>query len=91
MADAPTYRVRTVADFLTIPADRRAKALAEFPAYLEILETVQPLLSTGLVEREAAEVFQWVDDGKEESRVAIINREDGTTILETVRKIGARK
>lgn len=68
MTDEPkTYTLATVKDFLQIPADRRAVALAEFGEWLRIHEALAPLIETGFV--QPPDVMEWVDDDLGETRV----------------------
>jgi hypothetical protein len=69
-----TYEVRTVKDFLLIPADRRFIALREFHSWLHVQQAFMDLLlaaaeSLGTpIPAESMkfnnDVFRWVDDGK---------------------------
>ena len=69
------YELRTVADFLKVPEDRRCICLREFHAWLYMQEAVPDLLvaaSESLgggftrddIRLREADVFAWVDDGK---------------------------
>jgi len=55
----PVYKIKTVADFLKVPFDRREACLAEFSVFLESADHLAELFTTGAVTLE----YQWCDDG----------------------------
>ena len=62
MTDTPlVYNIKTVADFLKVPFDRRKACLAEFAVFLESADHLAELFTTGAVALE----YQWCDDGIE--------------------------
>ena len=73
-ATLKTYEIRTVADFLIVPEERRSVCLREFHSWLAIQEGVTALLLAandaleGDLKREHLhwqnDVFRWNDDGK---------------------------
>lgn len=81
---APEYRIETVRDFLTIPADRRRIALHEFLSWLEFTEKADILLGavrqTLGADIKSPDVFHWVDDDLGEVRVCA-TATDGTVIM----------
>jgi hypothetical protein len=60
MSVPPRYDIATVADFLTVPPDRRDACLAEFATWLAIAEDVKALTAPAAWDG----VFRWVDDGE---------------------------
>ena len=68
MGEEPkTYILATVKDFLQIPADRRAVAVAEFGEWLRIHEALAPLIEAGFV--QPPDVMEGVDDNLGENRI----------------------
>lgn len=73
-ATGETYEIRTVADFLKVPTERRRICLREFHSWLDIQKSMIDLLCAasdaldgGLKPEHFTwrnEVFRWVDDGK---------------------------
>lgn len=59
------YEIRTVADFLKVPADRRAACLAEFPKCLEYAEAFGGFLDACGANGARFDVYVWTDDGVE--------------------------
>jgi uncharacterized membrane protein len=68
MTDTKEYEIRTVEDFLAVPADKRDECLRDFKTWMEIKS------KTGEIEAELSEglgvpvairhnVFTWLDDG----------------------------
>lgn len=77
---APVYQIKTVADFLSVPEDRRATCLREFNVWLTMADAVRQLqeLMPGMVKAEmGVECFAWVDDGKGEARITVITSLEG--------------
>lgn len=79
MRDAPEYTIRTVADFLTVPPDRREICIAEFAVWLSLVEEARKVLGDLLVSDPGA-AFEWVDDDKSEARMTFVA--DGNVIAE---------
>lgn len=71
---APTYIIRTVADFLKVPAARRETCLQEFHGFLPLAEMALRMPgATGAFE------FTWIDDGETSHRI-ILTGADGKEI-----------
>lgn len=73
MAEAPTYRIGTVLDFLQVPEDRRDVCVKEFLCWLDIAENL-PKMMEGILINGPAE-YIWIDDGLHMATAAIT---DGT-------------
>lgn len=56
-ANAPTYKIRTIQDFLLVPADRLEECLREFAIMLGMAR-----VATGLLGWELGDTFTWIDD-----------------------------
>jgi hypothetical protein len=82
------YGIRTVADFLAVPRERRALCLAEFRVWLEMVELFDAALGLALVGQPAE--FHWIDDDKGEMVAAILNGAGGQLNLRFQMKEGAR-
>lgn len=78
MSDAPRYVIRTVADFLKVPEDRRAACLAEFPRCLEYLAAICTIVSGSPVPKNAE--YVWIDDGETKIRHIKIRGRKGKEI-----------
>lgn len=80
-----TYEIRTVADFLKVPAERRRICLREFDAWCALQEGVTDLLcaASGALDGDLTpadlhwqnEVFRWNDDGEACLSVQIVTTE----------------
>lgn len=55
------YPIRTVNDFLTVPADRREAMLADLSEWMKLRDRIAPLVAAGQL--EVPDVFRWLDDG----------------------------
>ena len=70
MCDTPKrYVIKDVADFLKVPADRRADCLVEFADFLTFLDKVASAVATvKWADTVTADIskshFIWIDDGK---------------------------
>lgn len=71
-----TYPIATVADFLTVPKERRAQCLREFAMFLEMLDDCVALM--GATATEGTQ-FIWTDDGKEQLTGVTFTVTDPTT------------
>lgn len=68
----PTYEIRTIKDFASVPEDRLSDCLREFETYLRLVRESLGLLNEVTSEMVGREyrgwrdggVFTWVDDGK---------------------------
>ena len=61
MSDQAEYEIRTVADFLKVPSDRRENCLADFDAWLDYVEVAAQMVIPD-VGRVMTDVFRWKDD-----------------------------
>jgi hypothetical protein len=78
------YDIRTVRDFLMVPAERRAVCLSEFLSWLKWAEQAENGL--GLLLVKSPDVYPWVDDGKGEMRASVVA--GGECLLTVTSKIG---
>jgi hypothetical protein len=87
MADAPTYVIRNVWDFLAVPEKRIGACLREFKIALGMARGVEQMMNAisdeltpepGLIRWKPGDEFRWVDDRK---RTVTINITDGTNTL----------
>ena len=78
MSDAPTYEIRTVLDFLKVPAARRGECLEEFAVWLYILEASGVALAA--FNPSLPQSFDWIDDGMHTMK-ATVSGPDGTFTL----------
>lgn len=62
------YQIETVADFLKVPTDRRAKCLEEFAEWIELAEALTDFTAACNLETEPVR-FDWIDDGKRKKTV----------------------
>ena len=73
---ASTYAIRSVVDFLQVPAARRELCLREFHAWLTmhdaVLDAVTDLSSAGIVAMQWNGVFNWVDDDKGQFTIRLL-------------------
>lgn len=67
----PTYRIKSVTDFLQVPPDRRAICLREFAVWCALREASAALLAR--IEAQFPDEFVWVDDDKHEAAVVIVD------------------
>ena len=79
-ATGKTYEIRTVADFLKVPEERRRICLREFNAWLTLIVAVPDLLVAAGASKDSIalrepDVFRWRDDGKATMSVEIIESE----------------
>lgn len=81
------YTIRTVEDFLKVPADRRDLMLQEFGVFLGMAEHVANLGAQVGVEIPIPD-FVWIDD--DESTLTVNFNVDGETVAETKFKMGAK-
>jgi hypothetical protein len=68
------YEIRTVADFLMVPPERRALCLSEFQTWLEMADATREIVAAlpGIVEATfGTDGFKWVDDDKGEARINV--------------------
>ncbi len=64
------YEIKTIDDFLKVPADRIDDCLAEFKTWYEVTQPLESLiievsktLNGGAVEMKFNRGFTWIDDG----------------------------
>lgn len=74
----PRYKIRTVADFLAVPPDRREVCASEFVLWLAIAEDLKTLVSPAVWDG----VFEWIDDGKRDISVTLTVTKEGTCTVE---------
>jgi hypothetical protein len=81
-ATGQRFEIRTVADFLTVPEDRRFVCLREFHAWLTMGEGIAALLGIAGDTLGASvnavfksDVFVWIDDGKATAHASIEAKE----------------
>lgn len=55
------YEIRTVKDFLKIPASKRSEMLADFSQWIEMCSAVDLLFRPEIL--ATGDSFKWVDDG----------------------------
>lgn len=65
---ASTYTIRTVQDFLTVPAHRRADCIRDFAGWLPLVE-----LAVKLPGVTTFPPYEWIDDGKPGTNVVLRN------------------
>ena len=65
------YEIKTVADFLSVPAEKRAECLADFQQWLamadqhqEIESLLDQMAQTSGAFSTCRDTFVWVDDGQ---------------------------
>lgn len=83
------YEIRTVEDFMLVPAHRRALCLKEFDEYLDMLDSVKALnamLGHDVVTVENSDTFHWIDDDKRQM-TATFRDLSGDTIATTTIKM----
>jgi hypothetical protein len=74
----PTYEIKTVADFLKVPEDRRAACLKEFVDFLDLagatLEMANSLSDLMKLPKDQnrVEAFTWIDDGEQKRTLNLI-------------------
>ncbi len=69
--NAPRYEIRTVADFLNVPEDRREVCIREFGVWLELVGNLKVMFEGIEFAEDPAGKFIWVDDDKGTATVAI--------------------
>ena len=55
-----TYIIRTIADFLAVPPDRRSECLREFETWCSMADLIQSIADGCATMPDA---FEWTDDG----------------------------
>lgn len=55
------YEIRTVKDFLKVPASKRADMLADFGQWIEMCSAVDLLFRPEIL--TTGDSFKWIDDG----------------------------
>lgn len=66
------YEIRTLADFIAVPSDKREHCLRDFAAWCECIElakTLGEIVGGGVIPDTS--VFAWIDDGKSDAHVTI--------------------
>ena len=79
MAEAPTYRIGTVLDFLQVPEDRREICVREFLCWLDIAGNL-PKMMEGMSINGPAE-YIWIDDGLRRATATISNGVDEIRVI----------
>jgi hypothetical protein len=64
------YEIRSVADFLLVPEDARARCLSEFSTWLKVHDPLLTLLG-GPGVAKMLPVFTWIDDGVRDLRIKL--------------------
>ena len=62
-----TYEIRTVADFLEIPAGRRELCIVEFVQWCALMEggaDIAKMMGVAKIEIGPRDVYRWIDDDK---------------------------
>jgi hypothetical protein len=67
MSEPNRYRLATVADFFSVPAERRADCLHDFRLWLEVLEACDAVFVGIAGIRQERGFFTWIDDGKHDA------------------------
>jgi hypothetical protein len=73
---APRYEIRTVADFLSVPEDRRALCIKEFAIWVEMVANLKAMFDGIEFVEDPAANFIWVDDDKGTATIAVTAGEE---------------
>jgi hypothetical protein len=66
-----SYEIRLLADFLTVPANRRDACLADFEKWLAVIDTVRAFEAASFGVRMNTECFVWIDDDKNDTALTV--------------------
>lgn len=72
------YEIRTLEDFVNIPAEKRDHCLHDFGLWCDVMEQANKTLkhAFGGVVKPQMETFIWLDDGKHDMNVRVEFKED---------------
>lgn len=66
------YEIRTLADFIAIPSEKREHCLHDFALWCDVIERAVGLEQAfGGVVKAQTDTFVWLDDGKHDMNVRI--------------------
>lgn len=96
--ETPVYNITAVTDFLSVPEDRLADCLHEFAIWLRMRrdmaampKAISDLLGGKIaVTPQNADVFGWIDDGKNECTIVGVT-DAGEEVMRTVLPLPERK
>ena len=57
-----TYEIRTIKDFLAVPAEKREAMLRDFLQWMTLCDVIAGKFTPKWV--QVGDVFRWIDDGK---------------------------
>lgn len=85
---SPTYRISSVADFMSVPVDRIDECLAEFGVWLAIQHIARhaETLGVGPLTALNGDCFEWTDDGKHNATISFQTTEGepiGSVVFDT--------
>jgi hypothetical protein len=69
--------IKTVSDFLVVPAEKRAHCLKDFAMWLEMVPAVNDMFGDIEGVRTKTDTFIWIDDGKHDAHIEFVIVEEG--------------
>lgn len=84
MDEPKTYHIKTVQDFLSVPADRREVCIREFRHWCDAVEAMMHLVDTLDVTATAPDEYTWIDDGKHTMKGIITDGNEDFVVVEGV-------
>jgi hypothetical protein len=78
-ATGQTYEIRELADFASVPADRRDAMLADFKQFIELLDAQRPVIELAKEIGGVRLTFKWIDDGDVGCKGAFVTMKFGET------------
>jgi hypothetical protein len=77
-ATGQTYEIRELADFASVPADRRDAMLADFKQFIELLDAQRPVIDLAkAIGGNVGITFKWIDDGDVGCKSAFVTMKFG--------------
>lgn len=92
MSEPTTYPIRTVADFLAVPADRRETCIREFVSWCCAMDALAVITEAAGQKGTIPGCYEWIDDDKH-TMTAVIECGDQRVVVAhgVIAEFGERK
>lgn len=84
MSEPITYPIRTIADFLAVPSDRRETCIREFVTWWDCIDGVAAILKSVGSEGILPDCYKWIDDDNHTITAIIVREEEQVVVVHGV-------
>ena len=92
MSDPTRYTIRTVADFMAVPPDRRETCIREFVSWCACMDELAIIADAAGLKGTIPDSYEWIDDDKH-TMTAVIECGDQRVVVAhgVIAEFGERK